>query len=99
MLRGCASLLSLLAIACGGSSSETPFPLEPDRRETKGAARREVVFSGAEGDAGAEESGRMERRARASTCGAAGSKPGAAPEPEAEPSGPSLSRVINDRRR
>jgi hypothetical protein len=44
--------------ACGGSSSETPFPLEPDlRREAIGGGpRREVVFSGRDrSDAGAEE--------------------------------------------
>ncbi len=84
------SVLSLLAIeACGGSSSETPFPLEPDlRREAKeSAARREVVFSGAEGDAGAEEEpGDMETPGRAPSTwgGPAGEKPGAAPEPEPE---------------
>jgi hypothetical protein len=45
--------------ACGGSSSETPFPLEPDlRRETRAqSSEREVVFSGrGAADAATDES-------------------------------------------
>jgi hypothetical protein len=51
--------LSVLVLgACGGSSSETPFPLEPDlRREVSaGAPGRQVVFSGSDrADAGSSD--------------------------------------------
>lgn len=41
-------LIALGAASCGGSSSETPFPVEPDwRREAKNTGpQRELVFSG-----------------------------------------------------
>jgi hypothetical protein len=47
-------LVLALGPACGGSSSETPFPVEPDfRREAKNAGpSRELIFSGAESDGG-----------------------------------------------
>lgn len=33
--------LPLLLVACGGSASETPFPLEPDRATLRGAQAAE----------------------------------------------------------
>lgn len=47
-------LVALASVACGGSSSETPFPLEPDfaRLDAGGppANAHYVVFNGAKPD-------------------------------------------------
>jgi hypothetical protein len=86
---GCVLTLS----ACGGSSSETPFPLEPDFRREKAAAGpgRQVIFSGRQEDASAEpgEPGAgSEEQPAIPTWGAstepAGERKSPAPEPDVE---------------
>ena len=51
-------LIGVATSACGGSSSETPFPLEPDSRYlAEGgppSGSRYIVFTGAKKDGGAD---------------------------------------------
>jgi hypothetical protein len=75
--------------ACGGSSSETPFPLEPDleRLEGKPATRYIVVSEGRRaGDAGVEseptEQAEPPAEPAAPTWGAPAATPDAATLPE-----------------
>lgn len=75
-----AAVVVAASTGCGGSSSETPFPLEPDfrRQPASGAAERQVVFSGRDEDAGAgdeelEPSG--ERSPAPSTWGGSDEEP------------------------
>lgn len=60
------AFLVLLAIAgagCGGSSSETPFPLEPDLSRLDGGSGRNapyVVYSGKPAEPPAPDAGALE---------------------------------------
>jgi hypothetical protein len=79
----------LFATACGGSSSETPFPVEPDwRREAKSSGpSRELVFSGAEGESDEEGDEPLEAEPgeAAPTWGGTEAEPEPAPRPKSRP--------------
>ncbi|RYZ04104.1 MAG: hypothetical protein EOO73_24775 [Myxococcales bacterium] len=91
-----ASLLVLLAAGCGGSSSETPPPLEPDPTSARYTGPRfpskdEPVGSAAAPEAQDEEEPALPARPGRSTWGsgrAAPSTPAAAPRPSASASAP-----------
>jgi len=58
VLRITLCVLSLSLASCGGSSSETPFPLEPDLSRLDGGANAEpryVVYGGGKAPAKPEE--------------------------------------------
>ena len=85
MTRHCLPLLALgWLTACGGSSSETPFPLAPDlsRLEGKPATRHIVVSEGRAADAGPEPSPEPDQpdAAPAPATWGAGATPATPPE-------------------
>jgi hypothetical protein len=80
-------LVALGAASCGGSSSETPFPVEPDwRREAKNAGpQREVVFSGEQTEPGDDTSEEPDEGEPGEAPGTWGESESDAPRPSRRP--------------
>lgn len=89
-----ALFLSLVGVGCGGSNSETPFPLEPDfDRPARSAPERNVVMEGGqskrEPTTPEPDAPPPAEDAASPTWGSSKAPPAApAAEPEAEPNAP-----------